>query len=210
MSVQAIAWALEQSTGSVTRKAVLLCLANRVNSDTGLCCPSVKLIAAETELGRSTVIRAMHELEQAGFITRVERHRENGSQASNEYRFPRITVTPPPSRSGTPPSPAVTPLEPEVRTGTTTSLGEGVKPGRARNDIWDALETMFGPAVTRSEQTKRGKVVASLREAGATPSEMFARAKRWPRHYENATLTENALEKHWSTLDPSRKPLRRQ
>jgi biotin operon repressor len=77
---------------------------------------------------------------------------------------------------------------------------------RERNDIWDMLDHMFGPAATRSEETKRGKVVSSLKRAGATPEEMDRRAQNWPLWFENASLTETALESHWSKL--ARKPLR--
>jgi len=43
-------------------------------------------------------------------------------------------------------------------------------------------------------------VCSSLRAAGATPDEIFARAKRWALHFDHATLTDHALEKHWDTL----------
>jgi len=76
-----------------------------------------------------------------------------------------------------------------------------------RDEVWDALTDIFGPALTRTAEQHRGKLVASLAEAGATRDEIFARAKRWPLHFENATLTAAALEKHWDTLN--RKPLRR-
>ena len=226
MSVQAIGWALGQDVGTPTRKVVLIALANRVNSDTGLCCPSLKTVAKETCLAKSSVIRALHELEQAGYIQRVQRQRENGSHTSTEYRFPQLTpsarVTPPLSHSGTTPSPTVTPPEPELRTGSKEPLAAAprvphnavsgfspkAKPSKdQRDEVWDALTDIFGPALTRSAEQLRGKHVASLAEAGATRDEIFARAKRWPLHFENATLTAAALEKHWDTLN--RKPLRR-
>lgn len=77
---------------------------------------------------------------------------------------------------------------------------------RQRNELWDALTEVFGEATTRSSQTLRGKVVSSLRAAGATPDEVVSRARSWPRHFDTATLTETALEKHWDAL--GRKPLR--
>jgi 5-methylcytosine-specific restriction endonuclease McrA len=77
---------------------------------------------------------------------------------------------------------------------------------RKPNEIWDALAEVFGEPSTDTARSLRGKVCASLTRAGATPDELIARAKSWPRHFENATLTETALEKHWDKL--GRPPLR--
>lgn len=77
---------------------------------------------------------------------------------------------------------------------------------RARNPIWDALVEVFGEPSTDTSRSLRGKVCSSLTRAGATPDEILKRAKSWPRHFENATLTELALEKHWDAL--GRPPLR--
>jgi hypothetical protein len=78
--------------------------------------------------------------------------------------------------------------------------------GRVRNPVWDALVEVFGEPSTESARTLRGKVVRSLTAAGATQDEVIARARSWPRHFEGATLTETALEKHWDAL--GRPPLR--
>lgn len=79
---------------------------------------------------------------------------------------------------------------------------------RRRDEIWDALGAIFGEPTTRTAEKVRGKVVSSLRYAHADPAEIEVRAKRWPLHFDRATLTDLALEKHWDTL--GRKPLRRQ
>lgn len=77
---------------------------------------------------------------------------------------------------------------------------------RVRNPIWDALNEVFGEPTTDTARSLRGKVCSSLTRAGATPEEIISRAKSWPRHFEHATLTETALEKHWDAL--GRRPLR--
>lgn len=77
---------------------------------------------------------------------------------------------------------------------------------RERNPIWDALVEVFGEPSTDTARTLRGKVCSSLTRAGATPEDLIARARSWPRHFEDATLTETALEKHWDKL--GRPPLR--
>lgn len=87
----------------------------------------------------------------------------------------------------------------EVPNGTSAS-------GRIRNPIWDALVEVFGEPSTDTARTLRGKVCSSLTRAGATPDEVLRRARSWPSHFSDATLTETALEKHWDAL--GRKPLR--
>ena len=77
MSVEASAWALKQTTGSVAHKAVLLALADRASFE-WTCYPSQKTIARETELGPRTVRRILADLEDRGFITREHRYRQNG------------------------------------------------------------------------------------------------------------------------------------
>lgn len=44
------------------------------------CWPSIKTIAADLHLSRSTVKRALDELEQHGYLERLPRYRPNGSQ----------------------------------------------------------------------------------------------------------------------------------
>ena len=74
MSVRATEWAREQRTGSPTAKAVLAYLAERADDD-GECWPSVDLIAAETELGRRTVIRQLSTLESGGWLAVIRSRR---------------------------------------------------------------------------------------------------------------------------------------
>lgn len=77
---------------------------------------------------------------------------------------------------------------------------------RPRDEVWDALSALFGEPTTRTAKSLRGKVTASLREAGADGAEIAARARRWPKLFPQATLTETALEKHWDLLASRRKP----
>jgi len=77
---------------------------------------------------------------------------------------------------------------------------------RAPNEQWDALKVMFGEPTVPTAIRLRGKLAKELRDAGATFDEILRRGKRWPSHFENATLTETALVKHWDRL--GRKPLR--
>lgn len=201
MSIQLVSWALETPTGSVSRKVVLIALANATNHHTGLCCPSLKRLASETDLSVSTVQRAIDALIEMGLVAKSERHRKNGSKTSNVYTFP----TTPYGHSDHSPLVTVTTPEPEVEPEVEPLAAAPRK--RAPNPVWDALSYVFGEPTTRSAQQVRGRVVSSLRAAGATPDEIVKRARQWPKHFDGAVMTDLALEKHWDTL--GRKPLRR-
>lgn len=49
------------------------------------CFPSISTICSDMKLSRSTVKRAISDLENAGFIMKVRRYRENGGCTSNLY-----------------------------------------------------------------------------------------------------------------------------
>ncbi len=59
------------------------------------CFPSIKTICADMKLSRSTVKRAIVDLEKAGFIMKERRYRENGGNTSNEYYLCGIKKKPP-------------------------------------------------------------------------------------------------------------------
>lgn len=65
-------------------KSVYMYLRDRTNTS-GTCWPGVKKIAADLQLSRSTVKRALDDLYRAGLIAKKPRYRENGSNSSNLY-----------------------------------------------------------------------------------------------------------------------------
>ena len=65
-------------------KAVYMHLEDRMDSERK-CWPGIKRIAADLHLSRSTVKRALKELEQSGYLRRERRSRENGGDTSNLY-----------------------------------------------------------------------------------------------------------------------------
>ena len=56
-----------------------------MSASKGECWPGIKTIAADLHLSRSTVKRALNDLERHGYIQRTPRDRENGSRSSNLY-----------------------------------------------------------------------------------------------------------------------------
>ena len=66
-------------------KIVFLYLKDHADAE-GRCWPGIKTIAADLELSRSTVKRALDDLCREGLISKERRWRENGSYSSNLYR----------------------------------------------------------------------------------------------------------------------------
>ena len=57
-----------------------------MSASKGECWPGIKTIAADLGLSKSTVKRAIRDLEKHGYIEKETRHRDNGSFTSNLYR----------------------------------------------------------------------------------------------------------------------------
>ena len=67
-------------------RTVYMYLKDRADSE-GRCWPSIKTIALELGLSRSTVKRALDDLCKAGLLQKDQRWRENGSYTSNLYNL---------------------------------------------------------------------------------------------------------------------------
>jgi|GEM_PF-2987634 len=97
MSIQAIAWAKKQKTGSPTMKAVLVAICDYAD-ERGMAWPSQKRIADDTELNVKSVRTAMQSLEDAGFIRREATQRDDGSRGTDKiflcHSGGGVTVTP--------------------------------------------------------------------------------------------------------------------
>ena len=64
--------------------AVYMYLYDRADKD-GKCYPAIGTIATELKLSRSTVKRAIVDLEKTGHLRKENRWRENGGKSSNMY-----------------------------------------------------------------------------------------------------------------------------
>jgi predicted transcriptional regulator len=64
-------------------------LHDRANKD-GTCYPAIGTIARELKLSRSTVKRAISDLEQSGRLRKEQRWRENGGKSSNLYYLTQV------------------------------------------------------------------------------------------------------------------------
>lgn len=86
MSHDATTWARAQKTGSMSAKFILVLLADYAGTDYS-CYPSVKKLAAESEMGESTVRQATKLLAELGLIRVFYRHRSNGLRRSCRYQL---------------------------------------------------------------------------------------------------------------------------
>jgi len=65
-------------------KSVYMYLHDRSDKD-GKCYPAIGTIARELHLSKSTIKRALFDLEKLGYLRREQRWRENGGKSSNLY-----------------------------------------------------------------------------------------------------------------------------
>ncbi len=189
----------------VSDRAVrLYALLGRYADANGSSFASRRKLADRMRCSVDSVDRAIVELRAVGALHVEKRQRDDGSYRSSLYTLKTAAPVQGGSRTG---------AEGGSRTGAAT-MNESHKERetsiaaapRKRNEIWDALTHMFGEPTTPSAVKLRGKVAQELRSVRATHDEILARGKRWPLHFDNATLTETALVKHWDRL--GRKPLR--
>lgn len=94
MSGQALIWAANVRGLKPATKIVLIQLAERHNKDTGLCNPSIKTLAEDCEMDRTTVMRHIEVLEGLGLITTQTAGNQDGGRANNQYLLHMPTVEP--------------------------------------------------------------------------------------------------------------------
>jgi predicted transcriptional regulator len=85
MSAQALIWAANVRGLKPATKIVLIQLSERHNKDTGMCNPSIKTLADDCEMDRTTVMRHIEILTTLGLLSRSATGKEDGGRANNEY-----------------------------------------------------------------------------------------------------------------------------
>lgn len=71
MSIQAVAWALDQDIRKPLLKLILVSLANYADKTTGFCWPTMRTLAAKSSCARETVVRKMPLLEEGGYVRKI-------------------------------------------------------------------------------------------------------------------------------------------
>jgi len=86
MSIQAVAWALDQDIRDPHEKLILISLANHADHSTGFCYPPMKMIAKEASCDRRTVIRKLPSLADSGYI-RIIPDRQGKQRLAHYYQL---------------------------------------------------------------------------------------------------------------------------
>lgn len=87
MSIQAVAAVLDADVGEVAAKMLLVCIANAHNTTSGVCCPSIDRLAAESGMSRSSVKRWLRWLEERRYLRVVERRDPTGRQLAHGFEL---------------------------------------------------------------------------------------------------------------------------
>ena len=85
MSFHAMAWAIAQKLPAM-QKIVLIVIANRINSESGECYPSISRIAEDSGMTTRSVMQQIEKLELGGYIF-VTRETIGKSKAVNRYKL---------------------------------------------------------------------------------------------------------------------------
>ena len=131
MSWRALAWATDSDVGSSAAKFILILLTNKADENFS-CYPSIRTLMAESNAGRSTVLRALRDLETRSFISRRPQFHDSSARRSTRYYlnhplaphlspspdpdFPRPDLGPPSPDSRRPPSRCETGTVPQRHT----------------------------------------------------------------------------------------------
>lgn len=82
---EAQVWARRQRLGGDVAAKIILMILSDYADEWGTCYPGVDRIAEESELSRSTVLRRLKALAQAGLVTIERRANDRGHRTSNRY-----------------------------------------------------------------------------------------------------------------------------
>jgi len=214
MAINVLSWAFQQSVPSPTAKLVLIALADHANAD-GECWPSMGRIAQIAGISDRQVSRHIQTLVDAGLVEKVDRRRRNGYLGSWNYRV--LYQTPVTARDQAPTGhqgqllgDASVRTEPSVEPSVVPATGVAQQTSKKRpsNPLFDAVVEvcgLSGKALTRSEGGRIAKSTKDLRDVGATPDEVRARAQKYRQMWPNVSLTATALAANWGKLEPDRR-----
>lgn len=206
MSIPAVVWVFEHSEEKLGNRLVLLALAEFAHDDGSDSYPSIDTLMRRTRLSERQVRYCLRALEQSGAIVnegvsakRTTKYRvvlSEGAisapgqslQGAKSYRE---------GGNGLPPILK----EPLREREANASLSRRTPKTRPRDEVWDALEALFGPVFSKTNgHAKRNKATVDLKRMGATADAIRLAAKRWPATFNGATLTDVALATHYPQL----------
>ena len=226
MSIAALNWAWSQECPNASAKLVLLALADKANDD-GECWPGLDHIAAMAGISTRQVSSHLGSLVDAGLIV-VKRNRSSlGRLGKNVYHLKCTsgstlpmdqrkstsgsTLPVEPSTIGSPASSTIGSVLPVIKQPTKSNpkktLATG-KPSRKPDLIFEKLVDVCGLNLAELTKSARGplnKAAAELREVGASPEGIEARARVYRQRWPDMELTPSSLAKHYAQLGAARK-----
>ena len=156
MSIQAMAWVLDNSRSEGVARLVLIALANHYNVNTGQCDPGLRCIAREANCSTGGVQDAVRRLVDLGELIVAQ---PGKGKATTKYHLPWSSEVAPSARSG--PRTSDSEGSPSARSGPRTS--DPVVRGR------DPVVRGFDPVV-RGQTARNQLTVNRTAENGATAS----------------------------------------
>ena len=186
-------------------------LAKYADNQDGTAYPGRSRLAKRMGCSRSSVDRALEELIDMGAVSKQRRYAD-GRWTSSLYTVYR---TGPRRTHATSPTDATTPSPTHA---TTSSHGRrkeldqelhqrellAAAPRERKPDpLWDTMLSVCGidpPTLTRTARGQVNKALKELREIGATPSDLEAKAAAYRKTWPGMSLTPTALVKHWAQL----------
>ena len=213
MSWGALAWATDLDVGSSAAKFILILLANKADENFS-CYPSTRTLMAESNAGRSTVLRALRDLETRGFISRRPQFHDSGARRSTRYLnhplAPHLSHRPDPGPPrpdlGPPGSPAA--KRPPSHCGTGT-VSEWDPPGVPQRDpLNPSTESPSEPSDAAAlvlETVTRAWKLGTRESRSLLPAVKSALAHGWPAE----DLTDRLIQNPNRVRDPVRVLARR-
>jgi Helix-turn-helix domain len=213
MSWNALAWATDSDVGSSAAKFILILLANKADESFS-CYPSIRTLMAESGAGRSTVLRALRDLEARGFISRRPQFHDSGARRSTRYYLnhplaPHLSAGPDPR----PPGPDLIPPGPDLgRAPSRCEMGtvsQRHPPGGPERDPLNPSSE--SPSEPGADATRTLAAVARTWRLSASevrglhPAVATALARGWPAD----ALTEHLTQNPRGARDPVRVLARR-
>lgn len=175
-------------------------------------------LAGQGPDGRDAVMSGLRELEAAGYLRRSRHHDGETGQWVHDsvvYETPNQPDCPgsglPTAGSSARENPTIeeVPIDevPSEQVPTGQDLAPVAQNGKRRDLVFESLMAACGVGLDQIPKSARGKyntAAKDLRDLGATPEAIAARAHVYREKWPEVSMTPNALAVHWGECDPDR------
>lgn len=205
MSIQAVAWVLDQSQSRGFSRLVLISLANHANKETGECWPAIRTLAKEAGVSKSAVAKHVGELVALGELEVVD---EGGARRSAHYRLTFPAYVHETDEKGVDLSTTRTQrprngVDRTVMNLKTLSNESGESLFEAFFEFWTRKPYTSTVALTRSERGRINAAVKEARLARITAEDVKRRGVEYRILWPKLEATPQALLANWSRFEPA-------